>query len=79
MVTMVMMMTDKGGGEKEGGRRILMSLLKSYVVSFSALLAGASAVHYVMRPDLNIPDIDGDATSEERRAEGESKESNSSK
>ena len=56
-----------------------MSLLKSYVVSFSALLAGASAVHYVMRPDLNIPDIDGDATSEERRAEGESKESNSSK
>lgn len=77
MVTMVMMMTDKGGRER--GREEAMSLLKSYVVSFSALLAGASAVHYVMRPDLNIPDIDGDATSEERRAEGESKESNSSK
>ena len=32
-----------------------MSLLKSYLVSFTSLLAGASVVHYILQPDLSIP------------------------
>ncbi|CAM6097672.1 unnamed protein product [Calypogeia fissa] len=36
------------------------SWLKSYAVVFSSLLAGASIVHNVLKPDLTIPTLKSD-------------------
>ncbi|KAL2649870.1 hypothetical protein R1flu_017998 [Riccia fluitans] len=34
------------------------SWLKSYAVIFASLLAGASVVHNILKPDLTIPDFE---------------------
>ncbi|KAL2603147.1 hypothetical protein R1flu_017196 [Riccia fluitans] len=34
------------------------SWLKSYAVIFVSLLAGASVVHNILKPDLTIPDLE---------------------
>ncbi|BBN05520.1 hypothetical protein MPTK1_3g13830 [Marchantia polymorpha subsp. ruderalis] len=34
------------------------SWLRSYAVIFTSLLAGASVVHNILKPDLTIPDLE---------------------
>eukprot|EP00898_Chlorokybus_atmophyticus_P009147 jgi/Chlat1/9233/Chrsp99S08516 len=38
-----------------------MSMLRAYGTAFVSLLAGASVVHYIYRPDLTIPDVSRDS------------------
>ncbi|KAF7039947.1 hypothetical protein CFC21_049886 [Triticum aestivum] len=52
-----------GGGRKFGGGRLptgTPSLAWSSVVVVASLLAGASVVHNVYKPDMTIPPVESD-------------------
>ncbi|GJP65090.1 hypothetical protein CLOP_g21996 [Closterium sp. NIES-67] len=59
-------------------------MIRSYAVAIASLLAGASVVHSIYKPDLTIPGVDSGRDREERetgeeggeeRGQGSAKES----
>jgi len=48
-------------------------MLQAYAVAFVSLLAGASVVHYTLRPDLSIPNVDADAEAQNTQTKNNTK------